>query len=172
MSVAPEAGASGQAPGFDGAIRNQLIEAVAWWRAGLPDGRAVLACAATDALSAGAGGTSLAEAAGLPADENPFSVDALIDRMVDECDLRGELSSDVDVVATRRICRMVLAGELTERELSRWVHDRFHHESESEVLERLAQLDDDYDLAESTGGTTQPIARSIRRLAEQIIAVG
>ena len=41
-----------------------VVEAIAWWRAKLPDGQVVLADAATRALLAGADGAALAELGG------------------------------------------------------------------------------------------------------------
>ena len=85
-------------------------------------------------------GDALAELAGIREDMNPFELDALIDRVSDELGLREALARDPEVVAVRRMCRVLLADEMSERELSRWVHARFHHESESDLLNRLAEL--------------------------------
>ena len=149
--------------------RYDVVEAIAWWRAKLPDGRAVLADAATRALVAGADGSALAELAGLPRTENPFVVDDLIERVADELGLHEGLRGSPQEIAVRRMCRAVLAGQMTERELSQWVHTEFHHESESDPLDLLAELDDDYDQAEYSKAGTADVERRIREVAEQIL---
>ena len=58
------------------------------------------------------------------------------------------------------MCREVLAGHLSERELSGWVHSRFHHESGFEPLNELALLDDEYDELECEGLDTSPVRKA------------
>lgn len=149
--------------------RAQMAEAVAWWRVGLGDGRAILACSATEALVAGMDGNALAELAGIRNDMNPFELDALLERVADEQGLREALAGDPELVAVRRMCRILLADEMSERELSRWAHTRFHHESESDLLNQLAELDDEYDDAEYAKGKTHEIKARIREVAQQIL---
>lgn len=153
----------------ESAARSHVVEAMAWWRLGLSDGRAILAHSATDALVAGLNGDALAELAGIRDDINPFELDALIERVADELGLRADLDDDPAVVAVRRMCRLVLADEMSERELSRWVHDQFHHESESDLLNQLAELDDEYDDAQYARSGTDQIEARIREIAEQIL---
>ncbi|AYG02199.1 hypothetical protein D7I44_00730 [Gryllotalpicola protaetiae] len=67
------------------------------------------------------------------------------------------------------MCRELLAGRCSERELSSWAHSRFHHESDSEPLNRLAELDDEYDELESMGEDTTGIEQGIRDVAASIV---
>lgn len=150
-------------------IHEELVEAIAWWIARLPNAQEVLADAATDALLAGADGSALAELAGLPPNENAFEVDVLIDRVVDELDLDPERWSNPELVAVRRMCRELLDGRVSERELSGWVHTRFHHESDSEPLDRLAELDDEYDELEDMNEDLVEIRKQIRKVAASIV---
>ncbi|AMB58966.1 hypothetical protein [Microterricola viridarii] len=159
--------------GAEALIREQHVEALAWWRVGLPDGQRALADAATDALVHGTDGIALAELAGLPSDENPFAVDALAGRVAEELNLQPDLAGDLEALVARRMCRSFLAGGMTERELSRWVHQRFHHESDSELLNVLAELDDEYDQYVGYARAEQdaiPTRQRIRRVAEEIVA--
>lgn len=149
-----------------------IVEAIAWWRAQLPDGQIVLADAATRALVAGADGSALAELAGVPRTENPFVVDALTDRVADELALHEALRGSAREIAVRRMCRAFLAAEMRERELSQWVHTEFHHESDSDLLNLLAELDDEYDEAEFMRAGPGDVERRIRQVAERILEQG
>lgn len=149
--------------------RDQLIEAFAWWKLKLPGGQVLLADAATNALVAGLDGIALAELAGIPKAENPFEVDNLIDRVTNELDLDPRILAKPESLAIRRMCREVLAGRLSERALSGWVHTRFHHESDFEPLNQLAILDDDFDDLEYAGRDTSPVRIQIREIAAAIV---
>lgn len=152
--------------------RAHLIEAVAWWKIGLSGGRTALATAATDALVADLGGDAVAELAGITESMNPFEVDALITRVADELRLHDAFTHGLEALAVRRMCRVLLANEMNERELSGWVHTRFHHESESDLLNLLAELDDEYDEAEYSKHDVERIRKRIRAVAEEILATG
>ncbi|MGQ7312481.1 hypothetical protein ACUOFU_12305 [Microbacterium arabinogalactanolyticum] len=147
-----------------------LVEAIAWWRIGDADGRRVLTDAATEALVAGAESEALAELAGLPGDESPFAVDALLARVIAELGLDRALSADQEMLSVRRLARAVLTGEIGERDLTRWVHTRFHHESSSDLVNRLAELDDDLDIAQDgiKGSVADAHAR-IREVASMLV---
>lgn len=136
----------------------------------MPDGQAVLAGAATNALVAGLDGVALAELAGMPRGENPFEVDSLIGRVARELRLDPRLWAKSEPMVARRMCREVLAGKLSERTLSKWVHGRFHHESDFEPLNQLAVLDDEYDDLEYAGRDTREITMQIREIATTIAA--
>lgn len=150
-------------------LRSQLVEAIGWWRAGLSNAHRILAESATDALAGGMDCPALAEMAGLSRDANVFVVDALIGCLADELDLHGALAGDAGELAVRRLCRLVLAGRLRERELTRWVHERFHHESASELLNQLANLDDEFDEVEAGVTPAMPTTLRVRDLARQIL---
>ena len=147
-----------------------FIEAAAWWKVGLSDGRANVARAATEALLAGLEGNALAELAGIPNDINPFELDALIERVADDLDLGETLTNDLELLAVRRLCRAVLVGELSERELTRWVYEQFLYKSPRGLIERLAVMDADFDLAEAgIRGSVSKVAAQVRKTAAQII---
>jgi len=141
-----------------------LIEAIAWWRVGIADGRRVLADAATVPLINGCDSAAVAELAGIPTDENPLAVDALLSSVTLDLGLETASSVDLEFLAVRRLCRAALTGETSERELTRWVHEYFHHESSSDLVDLLAELDDDFDLAEDgiQGSTAEVSAASGR----------
>lgn len=145
-----------------------MVEAIAWWRAELPDARAILERAAVDLLTAGDDHSTVTELASVYSDENAFHVDALIERLVDELDLHDALSTDPAIIATRRMCRAVISGEMRHRELTQWAHHQFHHESESELMNELAVLEDDYD-DEWSKETTESIDTRVRSVALRIL---
>jgi len=126
-----------------------LVEAIAWWRIGSPGGRMFLADAATAALVLGAESSATAQLAVLSADENAFDVDHLIDQAIDDLDLHAALAEDNERIACRFICREYLRGELSARELARWAHQQFHHESAHDDVNLLAEIDDEFDLADA-----------------------
>jgi len=136
-----------------------LAEAIAWWRVGSSDGRRVLVDAAVEALLAGSESDALAELAGVPPDESPFVIEALIDRVSEE-EALDDTDADARLLAARWLCRALLSGQTHERDLTRWVHDTFSHGSSSDELNRLAELDDDFDLSDAGVG----------RGAEELIA--
>lgn len=148
--------------GNRGRLFDSLVEAISWWRIDPRDGRRRLADAATDALLSGAEGLAVAQLAGLRADENPFAVDRLIERVIDDLDLHAAMEEDDELIASRFLCRELLRGAISERELARWAYQQFHHDSTSDDLNRLAEIDDEFDLA----GTV--IKRSTRSLEFEV----
>ena len=152
-------------------MHDELVDAIAWWRVGISGGRRVLVDAATDALVAGIESDALAELAGLPGDENPFAVDALVERVAADLGLEGALSEDIDISAARHLSRAVLRGEVSERELTRWVHEQFSHASSSDLIRRLAEVDDEYDAAEYGYGTADvsDLTARARELAARLV---
>jgi hypothetical protein len=151
-------------------VHEELVEAIAWWRIGDADGRRVLADAATDSVVNGSDSAAVAELAGISDGESPFAVDALVGRVVADLALEAALSADMDLIAARRLCRAALAGDTSERELTRWIHRYFHHESSSDLVNRLAELDDDFDLAEDgILGSASAVSARVREVATQIV---
>lgn len=147
-----------------------LVEAIAWWRVGKVNGRAILVRAACEALLHDDASTALAELAGVPADENPFAIDQLVERVVTDLALQEQLDTGVDHLAARRLCRALLAGDASERDVTRWVHEHFRHEGSSELMSRLAELDDEFDVAGGgVGGDTSSIAERVRAVARRVI---
>jgi hypothetical protein len=147
-----------------------MVEAIAVWRLGLPGGRELLASSAADLVAVGADGPAVIEMASVYPRENAFRIDAMVAELISELSLESELSQGLDVPATRWMARSVLSGRVPERELSRWAHRQFHHESESELLNDLAELDDHYDAADSFGTSTESIRSEIRAIARRIVA--
>lgn len=129
-----------------GATAERLAEAVAGWRLQLPEAHGHLIGAAVAALVDGCESEAVAELAGSEAD-NPFVIDDAIERAILEVGFGPFLEADLGVLATRRFARDVCDGRLDERELTRWVHARFHHEADADILNRLAELDDEFDIA-------------------------
>lgn len=142
--------------------RESLIEAIAWWRVDPHHGRRRLSDAATDALLAGIESASVARLAGLFADDDPFLIDRVIDQVMDDLDLHPALEEDDELIVCRALCRHLLQGRLSARELAGWAHQRFHHDSASDDLVRLADIDDEFELA----GTV--ITRSRRSLEHEV----
>lgn len=154
----------------EGNAIDAIAEAIAWWRADLADGRSLLASAAADALASGFDGAALAELAGIGRSENPFAVDALIDGVATELDLGEALAVPSERLAASRMCRLVVSGEMAPRELTRWVHTTFHHRSGSVDLDILAELDDEYDLRERSGGAPEETASRVLETAARFLA--
>ena len=140
----------------------RFVEAIAWWRLRLPDARPGLVRAAVDLLVAGDDHPSIAEMAGIPESENSFVIDSIIQRAVEEIGLADELAVAPDIVAARAGARMLLAGEIDERTLVRWVHQYFHHESETDLINELANIDDDFDGVDDGWGSTPVEALNAR----------
>jgi len=147
-----------------------LAEAIAWWRAGGVHGRRVLADAAVKALLAGSESTALAELAGMPPDESPFVIEALIDRVSEEEGL-DDTDADARLLAARWLCRALLSGQTSERDLTRWVHDTFSHGSSSVELNRLAEFDHDFELMEERGSSKKAanVAARVREVARRFV---
>lgn len=148
----------------------RLAEAVAGWRWGLPDAHRYLIDTATAALVEGCESEAVAELAGSE-DDNPFVVDAAIERAILQLELGSLLEVDLGVLATRRFARDVCNGRLDERELTRWVHTHFHHEADADILNRLAQLDDELDLASSEREIGR-IRTRVREAAAEVLRHG
>ncbi|MBU1586951.1 MAG: hypothetical protein KKH51_03280 [Actinobacteria bacterium] len=149
---------------------NRMVEAIASWQLELPGGRERLTSSAAELLTAGIDGRAVVEMASVYTHESRFRIDDLIDNLITELQLEDELSGGPDAPATHWMCRGVMAGEISERALSKWVHSRFHHQSNSELLNELALLDDRYDELPWTGGDTHELDLEIRRVAQQILA--
>ena len=149
--------------------RDRMVEAIASWQLELPNSRDLLTSSAAELLAEGRDDTAVVEMASIYTDESRFRIDALIENVIAELGLEADLSDGPDLPATRYLCRGVLEGIISERALSRWVHSRFDHESDFEVLNEIATLDDDYDEAGFSGAPTDPIRSKIRILASEFL---
>ncbi|MFH9060365.1 hypothetical protein ACH4GM_03925 [Streptomyces coeruleorubidus] len=70
--------------------------------------------------------------------------------------------------AARALARRMLAGVLTPRELTFRIHQRFGHELP--LTERLAELDDEYDVLEYDNGTVDQIDAEVTAEARRLAA--
>ena len=150
---------------------DQLAEAVAAWRVVLPAAREALIDAAVFAVVEGSESAAVAELAGLESD-NGFVIDTLIERVVLETNLERLLETDVGVLATKKLARDVCDGRLGERAVTQWVHARFHHEAEADILNQLAALDDEYDELAYANGDLGDVRKRIRETAALLLRDG
>lgn len=61
-------------------------------------------------------------------------------------------------------------GQTSERDLTRWVHDTFSHASSSDELDRLAELDDDFDLSDTgMGGGAEELTARVSEAARRFL---
>ncbi|MFJ9907482.1 hypothetical protein ACIRVK_32125 [Streptomyces sp. NPDC101152] len=104
--------------------------------------------AACDALVAGLDSPALRILAACTRAEADYDLPDLLPPALDELGLTSYPMDSVagQEAAARALARRMLAGELTPRELASRVHQRFGHTLPS--VERLAQLDDEYDYIE------------------------
>ncbi|MGW0472244.1 hypothetical protein [Streptomyces coeruleorubidus] len=70
--------------------------------------------------------------------------------------------------AARALARRMLAGELTPRELTSRIHQRFGHELP--LTERLAELDDEYDVLEYDNATVDQVDAEVTAEARRLAA--
>jgi hypothetical protein len=104
--------------------------------------------AAGDALVAGLDSPALRILAACTRSEADYDVPDLLPPALDELGLTFHPADSVagQEAAARALAARMLAGELTPRELAFRIHHRFGHELP--LVERLANLDDDYDVLE------------------------
>lgn len=146
-----------------------LAEAFAWWSIGVGRDRRSLSDAAAQALLDGLDSAALRELAGIGLDDNPFEVDDLIARTVDELSLGPLVDRGPDLLVARKLSRSLFAGDVRERDLTRWAHGRFHHESEVDAFNRLAELDDDLDAIGASDRRRSDVLRRIRSEAARLL---
>ncbi|MDX2732916.1 MULTISPECIES: hypothetical protein [unclassified Streptomyces] len=110
--------------------------------------------AACDALVAGLDSPALRTLAACTRAEADYDVPDLLPPALDELGLTFHPVASVvgQEAAARALAARMLAGELTPRELAFRIHQRFGHELP--LAERLANLDDEYDLLEYDGDGT------------------
>ncbi|MCX4815621.1 hypothetical protein OG601_34000 [Streptomyces sp. NBC_01239] len=84
----------------------------------------------------------------MPRAEADYDVPDLLPPALDELGLTFHPAGSVagQEAAARALAARMLAGELTPRELAFRIHQRFGHELP--LVERLANLDDEYDVLE------------------------
>jgi hypothetical protein len=126
--------------------------------------------AACDALVAGLDSPTLRILAACTRAEAGYDVPELLPAALDELGLTFYPvgSQGGQEAAARALARRMLAGELTPRELAFRIHQRFGHELD--LAERLAELDDEYDVLEYGDRTPAQVDAEVtaeaRRLAQ------
>ncbi|MEV3854941.1 hypothetical protein AB0J38_11500 [Streptomyces sp. NPDC050095] len=133
-------------PSVESAARGLQDRAVLW---SMGEIRATdVVTAACDALVDGLDSPTLRILAACTRAEADYDVPDLLPRALDELGLTFYSVSSVagQEAAARALAARMLAGEMTPRELAFRIHQRFGHELP--LAERLAELDDDYDVLE------------------------
>ncbi|MEV7772008.1 GNAT family N-acetyltransferase [Kitasatospora sp. NPDC086791] len=147
--------------------RTRLQDRAALWSSVASDGRAVID-AACEALVAGLDGPALRELAACSYGEATTDLDDLLSPALTEQGLvlhpRGSRSADQ--AALRALATGFLAGELTARELTRVVHQRFGHELEA--ADPLSCLDDEYDILAYGTRTRAELDADVRTEARRL----
>ncbi|MET7481224.1 hypothetical protein ABZT17_43890 [Streptomyces sp. NPDC005648] len=125
--------------------------------------------AACDALVAGLDSPGLRILAACTRGEADYDVPDLLPPALDELGLSLYSRDSVAgrEAAARALARRMLAGELTPRELVFRIHQRFGHTLAS--VERLAQLDDEYDFLEREDQTLDEIDAEVHAEARRLI---
>ncbi|MFK0293239.1 hypothetical protein ACIQU6_22545 [Streptomyces sp. NPDC090442] len=117
---------------------------------------------ACDALVAGLDTSALRILAACTRAEADYDVPDLLPLALDELDLVfypvGSLAGRE--AAARMLAVQMLAGELTPRELALRIHQRFGHGLP--LVERLAKLDDEYDILEYGDRTSKQVDAEIK----------
>ncbi len=118
--------------------------------------------AACEALAAGLDGQALRVLAACTRTEAETAVPKLLPAALDELGLSvhpaGSTAGQEEAV--RALARRLLAGHLTPRELARRIHHHVGHDLP--MAERLAALDDEYDL------TGQQVGRTAEQLDAEV----
>lgn len=113
----------------------------------MPGAHAELIRVSIAALVDGCDSVAAAELAGSESD-NPFEIDAAIERLIRDLDIGPWLEADMTTLAMKKLAREVTEGRLDERDFTRWVHAQFGHGAEGDLVNRLAELDDEFGIAE------------------------
>lgn len=131
----------------DEAAASEVLDCAALWSTG-DLGAAEVVGAACDALVAGWDGPGLRALAACTRGEADYDVPDLLPEALTDLGLSfsSVAGANGQEAAARALARRTLAGDLTPREFTFWVHQRCGHELA--LTERLAELDDEYDLLE------------------------
>ena len=155
-------------PSTESAAR-QLQDRAVLWSMGEIHATDVVA-GACDALVAGLDSPALRILAACTRAEADYDVPDLLPPALDELGLTSYSVGSIagQEAVARALAARMLAGELTPRELAFRIHQRFGHELP--LAERLAELDDEYDLLEYGEGTPAQVDADVtaqaRRLAQ------
>ncbi len=127
--------------------------------------------AACDALVAGLDGPALRSLAACTRGEADYDVPYLLPTALEELglDVHPAGSSASHEAGVRALAGQVLSGDMTPRALAFEVHRLFGHQLP--IADRLAELDDDYDLLDVTRRTPAQVDADViaeaRRLAHR-----
>lgn len=126
--------------------------------------------AACDALVAGLDTPGLRVLAACTRAEADYDVHELLPAALDELGLTfypaaGEAGQEA---AARALARRMLAGELTPWEFTFRIHQRYGHELT--LTERLAELDDEYDIIEYGDRTVDQLNAEVTAEARRLTA--
>ncbi|MFJ3981388.1 hypothetical protein [Streptomyces fungicidicus] len=126
--------------------------------------------AACDALVAGLDSPGLRILAACTRAEADYDVHDLLPAALDELGLTfAPVGSEAgQEAAARALARLMLAGELTPREFTFRIHQRHGHELP--LTERLAELDDEYDILEYGDGTVHQVDAEVTAEARRLAA--
>ncbi|MEU6010290.1 hypothetical protein [Streptomyces sp. NPDC047453] len=123
-----------------------------------------------DVLVAGLDTPGLRVLAACTRAEADYDIHELLPEVLNELGLTFyPLASDVgQEAAARALARRILAGELTPREFTFRIHQRYGHELP--LTERLAELDDEYDVLEHGDRTVDQIDGEVTAEARRLAA--
>jgi hypothetical protein len=148
---------------------DRIRDAAALWAVGDVNA-SDLVQAACDLLVAGHDGPALRMLAAVPFRHADEEVPEVLEAALTDLDLphyppgtRAAQEAAIRAMATR-----VLADALTPRQLARWAHRKFGHDT-LELTERLAELDDVYDCIELTDMTEQDVDADVMAEARRIL---
>lgn len=132
---------------------------------------ATIISAAVDLLVAGVDAPSLRELAGLSAKDDHWTLRRLVEATFEELNVfyPGAGSDEIQVAATRVMCKGLLQDKLTAREFVAWVHQTIGHEGAAR-LRHIVELDDAYGTRAYTGDTMEELDRAAHREARSLLA--
>lgn len=155
----------------EGTATEALYDAVALWEVRSTFGADEVISAAVDALLAGVDSPTLRELAALSAQDSYWTLRPVVERTLEELAISypGPDSDDVQIAAARVMCRRLLGGSLTARDLATWAHRTIGHEGAAR-LQPLVELDDAYDVSEYTGDSLEDLETAAHRAAKSLLA--
>jgi len=146
---------------------DRLQDAAALWSIGEVTSADVVTCAC-DALVEGIDTPSLRILAGLTRSEADIEVPDVLPAALEELglDFYPRDSHAGREAAARALAVQAVLGRLTARQLAARIHRHFGHQLP--LVERLAFLDDEYDLRDYAGRTTEAIDQEVMSQARQL----
>ena len=152
-------------------VAARLRDAAALWLVAPGPGAEALIDAACDALVAGIDSPSLRMLAGESPRQTYFRLRPLVEVTLAELDQPPlpESGDDLEVAATRVMCRLLLDDQMSSRELAAWVHRNVGHGG-ARTLQPLVELDDAYDAMDYIGTPVEELDASVRTEATSLLA--